>query len=234
MRLFNGDCLSVLPILQNDSIDLCIADPPYAQTHNTWDVEIPTDNLWRELKRVMKPNGAIILFGQGMFTAKMMTSNPEMWRYNLIWDKRMTTGFLNANKMPLRKHEDIMVFYEKLPTYNPQKVKGEPNHNRLKPKNAGANYCECKNAPEDLSGMKHPTSIISIPKIHPSVARHPTEKPVELAEYLIKTYSNKGDTVLDFCMGCGSTGVACRRLGREFVGIELDEGYFEIAKERLL
>ena len=129
MRLFNGDCLSVLPILQNDSIDLCIADPPYAQTHNTWDVEIPTDNLWRELKRVMKPNGAIILFGQGMFTAKMMTSNPEMWRYNLIWDKRMTTGFLNANKMPLRKHEDIMVFYEKLPTYNPQKVKGEPNHN---------------------------------------------------------------------------------------------------------
>lgn len=232
-QLYNDDCLNILPQIACNSIDLCIADMPYAQTQNTWDIEIPLEPLWAELKRVVKPNGAIILFGQGMFTAKVMMSNSIMWRYNLIWNKQLTTGFLNANKMPLRQHEDIMIFYRKLPIYNPQKVKGLPIHNRGSRSKVNNNYSDFKDVPSKLDGMKYPTSIINIPKIHSSITKHPTEKPVELLEWLIKTYSNEGETVLDFCMGCGSTGVACQNTGRHFIGIELNNQYFQIAKERI-
>lgn len=233
-QLFNGNCLNILPIIESDSVDLCIADPPYAQTQNDWDIEIPLDKLWNELTRVVKSDGAIILFGQGMFTAKVMMSNPKMWKYNLIWDKKLTTGFLNAKKMPLRQHEDLMVFYRKLPVYNPQKVEGSPNHGRKKSApTSNNNYGDFKYTPTDESGLKYPTSIICFSKPHSSVALHPTEKPVELIEWLIKTYSNKADTILDFCMGCGSTGVAALNLGRNFIGIEKNSQYYEIAKERI-
>lgn len=233
--IYNGDCLEFLPILADNSVDLVIADPPYHQTHNKWDVEIPLDPLWEVLKRIVKPNGAIILFGQGMFTAKVMMSNPKMWRYNIVWDKQMTTGFLNANRMPLRQHEDIMVFYQKLPVYNPQKTLGEPSHSRkVKDHKRNSNYGDFSYSRWDYDEYKYPTSIISMSKVHSSVAKHPTEKPIELMEYLIETYSNEGDVVLDFCMGCGSTGVAAKNLNRDFLGIEQEEEYFKIARNRLI
>lgn len=197
------------------------------------------DGLWTHYNRIIKDNGVIVLFGQDKFTAETILSNKKNHRYNLIWKKVLPSGFLNANRMPLREHEDIMVFYKKLPTYNPQKVKGKPCHSKgkvvgemndkqLKNNNYGDFRCV-----ETKGDMKFPTSILEFPKPHPSTAVHPTQKPVELLEYLIKTYTNKNEIILDNCMGSGSTGVACMNTNRRFVGIELDENYFNIAKDRL-
>ena len=215
-------------------------DLPYQQTKNDWDCLIPFDPLWEQYTRIIKDNGAIVLFGSGMFTAKLMMSNPSMWRYNLIWDKVIAGGFLNANRMPLRRHEDICVFYKKLPTYNPQKTIGKPNHSRGKPMGVGSkinnNYGDYGwvDNHEKLGNFKHPTSIITISKDHPSVMKHPTQKPVELLEWLIKTYTNENEVVLDSCMGYGSCGVACVNLNRKFIGIELNREYFNMAKERIV
>ena len=177
-----------------------------------------------------------MLFGQGKFTAEMMLSEPKLHRYNLIWDKVLSSGFLNANRMPLRSHEDIMVFYKRLPQYNPQKTKGKPNNSKGKPKqNENNNYghFEFVDNKDELGGMKHPKSIVIFEKPHPSISIHPTQKPVELLEYLIKTYTNEGDLVLDNVMGSGSTGVACINTNRNFIGIELDQEYFKIAEKRI-
>ena len=226
--------------IPNKSIDMILCDLPYGVTaKNKWDNVIPFEPLWREYTRIIKEHGAIVLFGQDKFTAECMLSNKKMHRYNLIWDKVLTSGFLNANRMPLREHEDIMVFYNKLPTYNPQKVKGNPchskgkvvgNNNDVQLKNNNYNDFICVNTEGD---MKFPTSILRFPKPHPSKCVHPTQKPVELLEYLIKTYTNPGDVILDNCMGSGSTGIACIHTNRNFIGIEIDNKYFEIAKERI-
>ena len=207
---------------------------------NKWDTIIPFEPLWQQYKRISKDNTAIILFGQDKFTAKCMLSNEKMHRYNLIWKKVLPTGFLNANRMPLREHEDIMVFYKKLPTYNPQKVKGSPCHKKgkvvgktndsqLKNNNYGNFKCV-----ETEGDLKFPTSVLEFAKPHPSITCHPTQKSVELLEWLVKTYSNEGDIILDSCMGSGTTGIACKNLNRKFIGIELDDNYFEVAKERIL
>ena len=167
---------------------------------------------------------------------EVMKSNQKNWKYNLIWNKVLTSGFLNANRMPLRQHEDICVFYKKSPTYNPQKSKGKPCHSKGKPKeNKNNNYGSFNfvDNSKELGDMKHPTSIITVSKPHPSKMVHPTQKPVDLLECLIKTYTNEGELVLDNCMGAGSTGVACQNTGRKFIGIELDDKYFEISKSRL-
>lgn len=175
--------------------------------------------------------------------AKLMTSNPKMWRYNLVWNKVLPSGFLNANRMPLRTTEEIVVFYNKQPIYNPQKTKGTPNHSKGKAVNKTSDdegrvnnnygkYTIVDNNKE-LGDIKHPTSLITFSKPHPSVSLHPTEKPVHLCEWLIKSYTNENMTVLDNCMGSGSTGVACVNTNRNFIGIELDENYFNIAKERI-
>jgi site-specific DNA-methyltransferase (adenine-specific)/modification methylase len=183
--------------------------------------------------------GAILLFAQGMFTAKLMMSNPTMWRYNLIWDKMAKTGFLNANRMPLRQHEDICVFYDKLPTYNPQMVRCEPhkrNHSKGNSHEPSQNSCygTFVETPTIISDEKFPSSIISIPKDHKNGCFfHPTQKSVALLEYLIKTYSNEGDTVLDATMGSGSTMVACVNTGREGIGIEMQPKYYDIAVKRV-
>lgn len=226
--------------IPNKSIDMILCDLPYGVTaKNKWDNVIPFEPLWREYTRIIKEHGAIVLFGQDKFTAECMLSNKKMHRYNLIWDKVLTSGFLNANRMPLREHEDIMAFYNKLPTYNPQKVKGNPchskgkvvgNNNDVQLKNNNYNDFICVNTEGD---MKFPTSILRFPKPHPSKCVHPTQKPVELLEYLIKTYTNPGDVILDNCMGSGSTGIACIHTNRNFIGIEIDNKYFEIAKERI-
>ena len=235
-EIYKGDCLEVMKSIPDKSIDMILCDLPYSQTKNKWDTIIPFDRLWEQYIRIIKDNGANVLFANGMFTADLMKSNQKNWKYNLIWNKVLTSGFLNANRMPLRQHEDICVFYKKSPTYNPQKSKGKPSHSKGKPKeiiNNNYGYFNFVDNSKDLGDMKHPTSIITISKPHPSKILHPTQKPVDLLEYLIKTYTNEGELVLDNCMGSGSTGVACQNTGRKFIGIELYDKYFEIAEKRI-
>lgn len=239
-----GDCLKVMPHIANKSIDMILCDLPYQVLHKDnpnaqWDRIIPFEPLWEQYNRIIKDNGAIILFAQGMFTAQLMMSNPKMWRYNLVWDKVLKTGFLNANRMPLRQHEDICVFYKQLPTYNPQMVKCEPhkrNHSKGNGKHSQKNSCygTFVEVPTIVSDEKYPTSIISVSKEH-TIGHffHPTQKPVALIRYLIRTYTNENDVVLDNTMGSGSTIVAAINEKRQYIGIEKDEKYFEIAKQRI-
>lgn len=241
VKLLHGDCLELMSDIPDNSVDMILCDLPYGVTaKNKWDTVIPFNDLWDQYKRVAKDSAAIVLFGQDKFTAECMLSNRNMHRYNLVWKKVLPTGFLNANRMPLREHEDIMVFYKKLPTYNPQKRVGNPCHTK------GAavgkmndthfqnnNYRDFK-CVETEGNMKFPTSVLEFQKPHPSVTVHPTQKPVELLEWLVKTYTNKGDTVLDNCMGSGSTGIACVNTGRNFIGMEIEGMYFNIAKSRIM
>ena len=242
-KIYNEDCLVGMQEIPDKSIDAIICDLPYGVLNKSninakWDSVISFIPLWKQYERVIKDNGAIILFGQGMFSAELMLSNKKLWRYNLIWDKVGKTGFLNANRMPMRQHEDILVFYKKLCTYNPQMEKCEPHkRNHGKGKNeAPANSCYGKfvSTPTIISDEKFPTSIISISKPHKNTDYyHPTQKPVALLEYLIKTYTNEGEIVLDNCMGSGTTAIACLNTNRNYIGFELDKYYFNIAKNRI-
>lgn len=244
VKLFKGDCLELMRDIPDKSIDMILCDLPYGVLHRKspsakWDNVIPFEDLWREYERIAKDNAAIVLFASGMFTADLMHSNKKLWKYNLVWKKgNRPTGFLNAKRQPLRISEDICVFYKKQPTYNPQFTMGAKPHSRGNAGNAkekqGRNNCydAFKTTPAIMTNEKYPLSIIDIAKEHPQ-KYHPTQKPVALLEYLVKTYTNEGDTVLDNCMGSGSTGVACKNANRHFIGIELDENYFNIAKERL-
>lgn len=232
-KLINGDCLVCLQEIADKSVDLILTDLPYGTTNNKWDSIIDLDILWGEYRRVIKDAGAILLFGQGMFTAKLMTSNEKMHRYNLIWEKTRAGGFLNAKRMPLQAHEDIAVFYKNLPTYNPQFIEGKPFKGKGGSQDGSdSNYSAYGTHRNDNPGIRYPRSVIKFSNPNNN-SLHPTQKPVELLEYLIKTYSNEGDTVLDSTMGVGSTGVAAIGLGRNFIGIELEKKYFDIATERM-
>jgi len=237
IKLIHGDCLKKLKDIETQSIDLILTDPPYGTTQCKWDSIIPFEPLWKELKRIIKDNGCIALFAQDKFTANLIFSNIKNHKYNLIWNKYLTTGYLNANRMPLRVHEDIVIFYNKQPTYNPQKSIGNKNHNRGSNDKPITNKAYGKHFlidnSEDLGNLKHPKSILNFEAIHPSKKKHTSEKPVALLEYLTKTYTNEKDTVLDFTMGSGSTGVAAKNLNRDFIGIELDPSYFKIAEDRI-
>lgn len=191
-------------------------------------------SLYGGYKKVIKDNGAICLFGQGAFTANLIMSNISMYRYDLVWEKTKAGGFLNAKRMPLQAHENISIFYKKLPTYNPQMEQGKPYTKKAVTNGDGNNYGKFNRVGQVHinNGERFPRSVIKISNDnHKSL--HSTQKPVALLEYLIKTYTNEGETVLDNCMGSGSTGVACKNLNRKFIGIELDENYFNIAKERI-
>ena len=231
MELLNGDCLELMKNIPDKSIDMILCDLPYGTTHNKWDTIIPFDKLWEQYNRIIKDNGAILLFSQMPFGASLIMSNPKMFRYEWIWEKNQAVGFLNAKKMPLRKHENILVFYKHLPTYNPQGLikLDEPIQEEGSANRNGKNY-----GVADKSFIRthknYPTDIVTFSK---DSGYHPTQKPVDLLEYLIKTYTNEGDTVLDNCMGSGSTGVACVNTNREFIGMELDEKYYKVACERL-
>lgn len=244
ITLIHGDCLIEMAKIPDKSVDMVLCDLPYEVLNKSnknaqWDRLLPFDKLWEQYERVIKDNGAIVLFAQGMFTAQLMMSNPKLWRYNLVWDKVLTSGFLNAKRMPLRSHEDICVFYKELPTYNPQMQEGKPLHSKgssYKEKELTNNcYGSLGVTDDDRKGCtdKYPTSIVRFQKPHPSIAVHPTQKPVALLEYLINTYSNEGDTILDNTMGSGSTMVACVNTKRNGIGIELDDNYFRIAQERV-
>lgn len=244
ITLLRGDCLEILPTIADCSCDMALVDLPYGclnkgNKHAAWDKEMPLDALWEQWKRIVKPNGAIVLFGQGLFSAELMMSQPKMYRCSLVWDKVLKNGFLNANRMPLKQHEDILVFYRQMPTYNPQMVKCKPhkrNHSRgnlqRQPKNRI--YGDFVATPTIVSDEKYPTSIICVPKEHSNGSfYHPTQKPVALLEYLIKAYTNEGDCVLDCTMGSGSTMVACANTGRRGIGIELMQEYYDIAVKRV-
>lgn len=235
-RIYNSDGLAGMSQLPDKSVDLILCDLPYGTTKNRWDSVIPFDKLWKEYKRVIKDNGAIVLTGQGLFTAKLITSNEKMFRYTLVWDKVLPSGFLNANRQPLRSHEDIIVFYKKLPTYNPQKTEGKPNNSKGKMvKNTNNNYGQFTPIDNGDKGshLKYPKSIITESKPHPSTMIHPTQKPVNLFSYLIKTYTNEGDIVLDNCMGSGTTAIACLETGRYYIGYELDTSIYTTALNRI-
>lgn len=238
-KLYKGDCLELFKNIEDKSIDMILCDLPYEVTQNKKDIKIPFEPLWENYERVIKDNGAIVLFAQGLFYIDLVNSNRKLFRYDIIWDKKLTTGFLNAKRMPLRQHEQIAVFYKKAPTYNPQFKKGKPLHSKGKsyidkdPKNQ--NYGKYENWDDSRAGStdKYPTSIFTFQKPHPSVAVHRTEKPVDLLRELILTYTNEGELVLDNTMGSGSTGVAALEVGRRFIGMEMDEEYFKLASERI-
>ena len=238
------DCLEGMKQIPDGTIDAVICDLPYGVLNGeseggSWDTIIPFEPLWAEYRRVCKPTAAIVLFAQGMFTADLMHSNPKMWRYNLIWKKgERASGFLNASRMPLRNHEDIVVFYDKLPTYNPQMRTGFPNHTRGHGGGKLKNGCYGKFDPwarsEVITTEKFPLSIIDIAKEHDVNKQfHPTQKPVDLLRYLVLTYTNEGDTVLDNCMGSGTTAIACIKERRHFIGFELSKEYFDKAVRRI-
>lgn len=235
--LILGDCLEVMPKIREHSIDMILCDLPYGRTQNRWDSIISFDKLWENYKRLIKPNGVIALFADGMFMADLMVSNRKMWRYNLVWDKVLTSGFLNAKRQPLRSHEEIVIFYNKQPTYNPQMFKGKQNHSKgssQKNTNNNYGYFNIVDNRDELGDMKYPRSILTYQKPHPSKMVHPTEKSLECIEYLIKTYTNESDIVLDNCMGSGTTCRGALRLNRRFIGIEKEEKYFNIAVERMI
>lgn len=238
VRLIHGDCLDEMAGMDAESVDLVLADLPYAVTANRLDVLIPFAPLWERLKRVAKSNAVIALFAQGLFYVDLVNSNREMFRYDLVWDKVLTTGFLNANLMPLRRHEQVAVFYNGTPKYHPQFSQGEPCHPRgtkcLEKAVTNRNYGEFRAVETERTDRKHPSSILRFQKPHPSVARHRTEKPTDLLEWLIKTYTDEGDVVLDCTAGSFSCGVAAVRCGRRFVGIEKDEETFRKGRERVL
>lgn len=236
IELWQGDCLELMKNIPDGSVDLVLTDPPYGTTACKWDSVIPFEPMWEQLNRIIKPNGAICLFGSEPFSSALRTSNIKDFKYDWYWQKTTPTGFLNAKKQPLRNIETISVFYSKQPTYNPQKTYGHKRKVSL-----AKHKQNCKKAEEynDYglasydSTERYPTQILQFKTDRQKSALHPTQKPVALLEYLIRTYTNEGETVLDFTMGSGSTGVACVNTNRHFIGIELDEGYFNIAKKRI-
>jgi site-specific DNA-methyltransferase (adenine-specific) len=235
--ILHGDCLEVMPRLPDKSVDMILCDLPYAVTQNAWDSIVPLDQLWAQYKRVIKDNGVIVLTAQGLFTAALILSKPEWYRYTLVWQKNNITGHLNAKKQPLRKHEDILVFYKNQPTYNPQMTNGTPyQYSHYQYDTNSSNYGDQKGIGQVKNeGERYPTSIVSVEKVSPKKEKivHPTQKPVALFEYLIKTYTNPGELVLDNCAGSCTTAVAALSTGRQFICIEKELKYVEIGKQRI-
>ncbi len=244
--LFQGDCLKVLPTLAAQSVDLILCDLPYGTTQNRWDSVIDLDRLWAEYRRVLKPNGVVVLTAQGVFTARLILSNEEWFKYKVVWEKSKSTNFLNAKKQPLRKHEDICIFYRKSPTYNPQMTAGQPYDKGVRKNQLSGSYGDFMPAHVRSDGERYPSDIVYFKTAESELERqvwHPTQKPVELGRYLVRTYSNEGDLVLDNAFGSGSFLVAAAKEKRRFVGIERNEevhlfkdkkiDYVALAAERL-
>ena len=235
-ELWHGDCLELMKNIPDGSVDLVLTDPPYGTTACKWDSVIPFEPMWEQLNRIIKPDGAICLFGSEPFSSALRMSNIKHFKYDWIWDKKFAGNFALSKYQPLKIHENIIVFSPKTSVYYPQMQKRE------KPIKVGANKCDSESSKiahakleyeNKIYDEKCPESIIHISSRSEKRGFHPTQKPVSLMEYLVKTYTREGETVLDFTMGSGSTGVACVNTNRNFIGIELDDGYFNIAKKRI-
>ena len=238
IELYNGDCLEVMKDIEDKSIDMILCDLPYGTTQCKWDTVIPFDKLWEQYKRIIKDNGAIALFGSEPFASMLITSNIKMYKYSWVWQKNKSTGFLNAKKQPLNNYETISVFYKKQCVYNPQMTIAHKIYKRgivVRDKENNIQQSDCYGEQKTFNqidnGLRYPKRIIYFNNNYTQNQMHPTQKPVELCEYLINTYTNENDLVLDNCIGRGTTGVACKKTNRNFIGIELDENYFNIAKE---
>ena len=228
VQLMLGDCLERMKEIESGSIDAIICDPPYGTTACKWDSIIPLEPMWAELKRIIKPNGAIVMTASQPFTSVLVSSNLKMFSCQWVWEKEQGVNFMLAKKQPMKVHEDIIVFCKKQPTYNPQMTEGKPYISGKG--DSGEVTGRVKKVQTKNVGTRYPRSI---QKVKRQTGLHPTQKPVALMEYLIKTYTNEGETVLDFTCGSGSTGVAAKNLNRDFIGIEMDDGYFKIAQERI-
>ena len=233
-----GDCLELMKAIPSGSIDMILCDLPYGTTQNKWDTIIPFDKLWEQYERIIKQNSAIVLTSQSPFDKVLACSNLKLFRYELIWRKSRPSGHLNANRMPLKAHENILVFYKKLPVYNKQMTKGKPNHVKdgsiRQTKATNNNYGSFENVAQKATDLKNPVSVLDFSQQDPNKIIHPTQKPVALFEYLIKTYTNEGDVVLDNCAGSGTTGEACINTNRNYILMEKEEKYFDIINDRLM
>lgn len=231
--IYHRDCLEGgLQSIPDNSVDMVLTDPPYGTTQNKWDSIVDMNLFWKEIKRVTKEHSAILLFSQMPFTAIAVMSNSKMFRYEWICEKHSPTGFLNAKRMPLKSHENVLVFYNKLPTYNPQMIQGKA-HRRGGAVTQSKNYGSYSNTKRGTSNMYYPRDVIKVNWRESTRGLHPTQKPVSLCEYFIKTYSNKGDIILDPFIGSGTTAVAAINTERKYIGFEKDDKYFEVAKNRL-
>ena len=232
VNLHLGDCLDILPTLADNSVDMVLVDLPYGTTACKWDSIIPLDKLWEQYNRICKEDGAMVFTAAQPFTTILATSNLDNFRYEWIWEKPQGTNPMNVKVMPLKSHENILVFYRKKPIYNPQMWHSTPYSGfSSDTSKIGEVYGSAKSKHRDNpEGSRYPKTVL---KFKQEKGLHPTQKPVALMEYLIKTYSNEGETVLDNCMGSGTTGVACVNTNRNFIGIEMDETYFNISKNRI-
>jgi site-specific DNA-methyltransferase (adenine-specific)/modification methylase len=234
-HIYHMDCLEGMKLIPDKSIDMILCDLPYGTTQNKWDTLINFENLWSEYRRIIKSNGVIALTSHGIFTAKSILSNESMFKYKITWVKSKSTNFLNAKKQPLRKHEDICIFYAKQPTYNPQMMLGTPYNKGVRKDRQTGSYGEFKPVQVQSYGERYPVDVVYF-KTAESEGKvlHPTQKPVALFEYLIKTYTNEGEIVLDNCIGSGTTAIAALKSNRKFIGFEIEEKYIEIANKRIL
>lgn len=235
-KIYNEDCLIGMKRIPDKSVDMILCDLPYGTTQNNWDSVIPLNKLWNAYKRIIKDNGAIVLTAQIPFGTILGASNLPMLKYEWVWEKDKATGYLNANKTPLKAHENILVFYKKLPVYNPQKTEGHKPANKTKshPQKQQTNYGTYKQNPNGGQTDRYPRSIIRFNVVNSQYNPiHPTQKPVPLFEYLIKTYTNEGETVLDNCMGSGTTAIACINTNRLYIGFELNKNYYDLAVKRI-
>jgi site-specific DNA-methyltransferase (adenine-specific) len=234
-KIILGDCIDEMKKLENKSIDLILCDLPYGTTQCSWDTIIPFKDLWEQYERLIKINGAIVLTASQPFTSNLIMSNTKLFKYSLVWEKSKSTGYLNSKKMPMRAHEDILVFYKKLPTYNPQMVQGTP-YDKGKANRPTEVYREQKGEihVKNENGLRYPRSVQYF-KTAESEGKviHPTQKPISLFEWLIKTYSNENDIVLDNCLGSGTTAIAALRTNRRYIGIEINEEYYNLSLERI-
>ena len=230
-----GDCLELMKDIPNGSIDMILCDLPYGTTQNKWDVIIPLDKLWEQYERIIKDNGMICLTSAEPFTSTLITSNKKLFKYDLIWDKKLSSGFLNAKRMPLRRHEQILCFYKKLPIYNPEMVtRGKVRKKGITTETGKhtSNYGKFENSVVE-NNEYYPTSIIEVSNANRKDKLHPTEKPLELFEYLIKTYTNENDLVLDNTAGSCTTAIAALNTNRNYICIEQEERYYNIGLKRV-
>lgn len=230
-KIHHGDCLDLMKDISDKSVDMILCDLPYGTTRNKWDSIIPLDKLWEQYERIIKDNGAIVLTAQTPFDKVLGASNLKILKYEWIWQKNIATGHLNAKKMPMKAHENILVFYKKPPTYNPQFTLGEAYHNKRKPINdSGSNYGEIKRTDTINEGSRYPVSVLEFDR---EIGLHPTQKPVALMEYFINTYTNEGEVVLDNCIGSGTAAIACMNKKRNWIGIEMEQEYVDLANKRI-